>query len=324
MWKKPLRIFNHPWHLANQAEILKIPNTDWSWLIQYKRPYSEQPRGDLIKKFNIKWVPYYEKGKFDLAILHLDQQCLDDNLWEIGKGRVYRELNEQITDIPKIVIMHGTPYYPEQMSSKLMIERLKNIIGDNTMVVNSHKAKEQWGWGNVIIHGMDKNDWVDLPKEPRVITMISPAGLDKYYDRQLLLYVQDELRSRGIEHCHITVDVNFKNFEDYREFMGRSLIYFNPTKESPMPRSRTEAMFSGCCVVTTPHQDANTFIKNGVNGFLIPRNPKTIADLIVALIKDYENTVAIGQAGKKTAYELFSLDRFLKDWETLICNTLKI
>ena len=303
---------------------MKLPNTEWFWISQYKRQYQDSARGDMLKKFNIKMIPYYEKGMVDLAILHLDQQCLNQELWERGKGTVYRELNEVIQDIPKIVIMHGTPYWPEEASSLELVERFKKIVGDNIVVVNSHKAAQQWGIGEAIIHGIDKNDWLDLPKEPRAVTMISPGGLDKYYDREFLRYIQEELQERGIAHCHITVDVNFKNFDDYREFLGRSLIYINPTRESPMPRARTEAMFSGCCVLTTPHQDADTFIEDGVNGFLIRRNPKMVADLVEKLLADYDNTCKIGQAGRQTALELFSIERYQQDWESLIKRVLKL
>lgn len=322
--ERNLRILDCPWHLSHQYEYMKLPDVDWYWLIQHRRPYHASGRGDMIKKFNIKWTPYYEKGLVDLVILHLDQQCLNENLWEIGKGSVYREMNEVIQDIPKIVIMHGTPYWPEEASQKTLVERLEKIIGNNVMVVNSHRAKEQWGRGHTIIHGLDQNEWFDLPKEPRAVTMISPAGLDKYYDRQFLQYIQEELQSRDIYHCHISVDKVFNNFDDYREFLGRSLIYINPTRESPMPRSRTEAMFSGCCVLTTPHQDADTFIKDGINGFIIKRNPNMVADLVENLLNDYDRAVKIGQEGKKTALELFSLDRFLNDWTNLIKQTLKL
>ena len=338
-----VRILDYSWHLAHQYEILKLPNVEWSWLIQHRRTYSQGSRGDMLGKFNVKMVPYYERGKYDLAILHLDQQCLEPVLWERGKGSLYRELNEVITDIAKIVIMHGTPYYPEEFPSDItkdnyrelgftekqigcsseLIKKVKEAIGNNIMVCNSHRAREQWGFGEVIIHGLDADEWWDLPKEPRVVTMISPGGLDRYYDRTFLSAVKDVLAERDIEHCHITVDAQFKSWDEYRNFLGRSLIYFNPTKESPMPRARTEAMFSGCCVLTTPWQDADTFIENGINGFIIPRNPTFVADLIEKLIYDYKIALDIGQKGKEMAKEIFNGERYRQDWINLINKVLK-
>ena len=323
-----IKIFDMPWHIGHQYEQLKFPWAQWSWLKQWKREYSQGPRGDIEPLFN--WVPYYQKGKYDVAILHLDQQCIEPGILATGKGMVYRHLNEVIQDIPKIVIMHGTPYNPEAqtdkgepMTTEYIVRTVKEMVGDNYFVVNSHKAAQQWGWGKTIIHGMDPTEWRDLPKEPRVVTMISPGGMPSYYDRTFLEYVREGLAELDIIHCHITVDWVAKNWDEYRNFLGRSLLYFNPTRESPMPRSRTEAMLSGACVLTTPHQDAGTFIQDGVNGFLVPRNAEHVVNLVEELLNNPDRAMAIGQAGKKTAMELFSWDRFSNDWETYVDFVIK-
>ena len=322
---------------------MKLPDTEWFWLAQHRRPYSNGARGNFYEKYPLKNIPYYEEGKYDVAILHLDQQCFEESLWERGKGSVYREFNESIKDIPKIVIMHGTPYYPEQFSSDIreenykemgytkdqvgmssnLIEKCKEAIGDNIMISNSRQAAKEWGFGGSIIHGMPEDEWFDLPKEPRVVTMISPGGLDKYYDRAFLKAVKELLEEKDISHCHITVDAQFKNFDEYREFLGRSLLYFNPTRESPMPRARTEAMLSGCCVITTPHHDADEFIEDGVNGFLVPRTPTKVVALIEELLNDYKKAIKVGQAGKKMAQGIFSIERYQQDWIKFINSTLE-
>jgi len=154
--------------------------------------------------------------------------------------------------------------------------------------------------------------------------MISPGGLDKYYDRQFFAAVKETLEERDIQLCHVTVDWQSKDWDDYRNFVGRSLIYFNPAYDSCMPRSRTEAMLSGCCVITTPHQDADTFIKDGVNGFLCPRNPQWVADKVQYLLEHYDEAIKIGQAGKKTAEELFSEENYAKQWKEFLEKHLNV
>jgi hypothetical protein len=309
--------------------MLKFPWASWTWLSQHRREYSSAPRGDITGMF--KWAVDYRPGEHDLAILHLDQQCIEPGILERGKGSVYQQLNEVIGDIPKIVIMHGTPYYPEIIDPLVgpfkceqdIIDAVNALVGDNYFVCNSHTALKQWGRvgdpkSRSIIHGMDASEWWDLPKEPRVVTMISPGGLPAYYDRAFLEYVREGLADKDITHCHITVDFNARNFDEYREFLGRSLVYFNPTRESPMPRARTEAMLSGCCVLTTPHQDADRFMRHGINGFIIPRNPAVVVDLCVELMNDYKRAIAIGQEGKKMATELFKWERYQEDWRAWI------
>ena len=285
----------------------------------------------------LNWVTSYEKGKYDLAVLHVDQQCL---LEDLGKSKVFRQIRKQITDIPIIVLNHGTPVYPERFilmaeedgykateeaSIQWANDKMKELLkGTEVMIVNSHEAQKQWGFGKVIIHGMDDKEWFDLKKEPRIVTCISPAGIgDKYYGRRMFSDTRAVLKEKyGIETVWINDDVRFSDWDSYKNFLGKSLVYFNPTLGSPMPRSRTEAMLSGCCVVTVDNQDANMFIKNGENGFLVKANPEEAAKKLSELIFNYKEALRIGQEGKKTAIEVFSSERFIKDWENLVKEVL--
>lgn len=333
MENKKIKVFNVPWHVANQYEIYKIPDLEIYHCIQNIRKWAHGGKSFRPIQTNIHEVTHYEPGKYDFALLHIDQQCVDP---AIGKGRLYRELNEEIRDIPKIVINHGTPYWPEQFESEELVTKMKMLIGNNFMIVNSHRAKEMWGpMGSgvrTILHGLDPSEWWDLPKEPRVITMLSPDGLNRYYNRKLLAFVKEKLADRGIPHTQITVDWVADGFDDYRDFIGRSLVYFNPTLESPMPRSRTEAMLSGACVVTLGNHGPEEWIENGKNGFVFPNfdpyasekpyDPIVIVDTIEWLLNNYEKAKAIGQEGKKTALELFSQDRFQREWMDTINHVL--
>jgi len=161
------------------------------------------------------------------------------------------------------------------------------------------------------------------------------------------------LLERGINHCHIMNDMIFPNVEKYKEFLGKSLLYFNPTFQSPMPRSRTEAMFSGCCIITTGNQDEETFIDGKmeidpvmdikdvkdyrklvvakadeliakkVNGFLVKKNPWLVTDLIEHLLMNrYREACEIGERGRKLALKLFNFERYQNDWRCLFEKVL--
>ena len=122
---------------------------------------------------NLNIVTHYEKGKYDLCILHLDQQSIynPDEGMRISKGRLYSEVNECIKDIPKVVINHMTPFH-DRMDSPRVVQYIKDLVGDNFMVVNSNEASTQWGWGHTIVHGLDPDEWWDLPKEPRCVVAL--------------------------------------------------------------------------------------------------------------------------------------------------------
>lgn len=311
-----IRILDVCWHIGHQYEMLKFPFVEWSWLAQYVRLFNPASRGRL--EGMMRHVPYYEPGKYDAAILHLDQECILPAEWQWGKGAIYREMDEAIQDIPKIVIMHGSPYAPEALPTPAIVDKVRTAVGRNYMVVNSHEAARQWGWGEVIIHGMDAGEWWDLPKQPRVLTVLSPQGMPAYYDRPFLEDVRKELMRRDIVHCQIGRDYVARNWDVYRRVLGSSLIYFNPTAEAPMPRARTEAMLSGCCVLTTPSHDAGSYIENGRNGYLVDRNPVEVANLVESLLHDPAKAVSVGRNGKQTAEQRFDWRRFAGQWEQFL------
>jgi len=392
---KPIRIVSASWHVPHHYSLTQIPNTKWSFIINNIKRWNWFAR-DLPD--NVEWVAGYEKGKYDVAVLDVDQQCVDPR---IGKGKLYRALDSVITDIPKIVINHGTPCFPENWESaghkkwnlplgmdeddrkstleyqrKFLVEGgktiinqeveeiggMEKIIGRNKMVVNSFKAREQWGWGKVIWHGLDPKEWWDLPKEPRSVSMVSTGGLNYYYGRDFLDSMMARLKEEfGLGHVWLSHPASWTiydsdllstegGFAAYRDYLGRSAIFFNPTRESPMPRSRTEAMLSGCCVITSPFQDADKFINfdtrglwadsegvrdfllkvhdvidtKGINGIIIPENPLAVAALINYLLYDnFKACLRIGQEGKKTAMKLFSKERYDQEWTKLLKDTIK-
>lgn len=322
------KVVGIPWHIGHQAELAKL-----SFIERYDliiNPYRTWGTKSRPIPDNVNFVPYYERGKYDFAILHVDQQSIydPDKGDRIHKGKLFQDLNSLITDIPKIVINHMTPFH-DKYDNSYVIEFIKNMVGDNYMIVNSYEAQKQWGWGHVVTHGLTESDWWDLPKEPRAVVSLSPAGMEKAYRRTFLHSVIRELKDMKVPFFWIMNDKKCETFDEYRDFLGRSLVYLNPTWQSPRPRSRTEAMLSGCCVVTTPYQDANTFIEDGVNGFLTskyeirdPRimdNPVYTAKLIKRLVMDEpELAIKVGQQGKKTAKELFSFNKFEEQWVNVL------
>lgn len=326
-----LKIFTHINHVPNEFEVLKLAeyyDVEFYYLLTNVRKWLNTPAVTPPRPIpkHINWVTAYEPGKYDLAILRLDQQATDPT---IGKGQIYRQLNEVIQDIPKLVVNHGVPTWddahPEEIirnggwiettRGRRKFTGMKELIGGNFMVVNSYEAAREWGFGYPLIHGLTPGEWWDLPKEPRVVIQLSPGGLEKMYNRQLLSEIKTRVREKvGLDIIHITVNYQCSSWDDYRDVLGRSLIYINPTKCSPMPRSRTEAMLSGCCVLSSRYHGWEEFIQNGVDGFVVPDNPLSYAEAIYQLINfNYQDAVEIGQRGKETAKRLFNTERFLKD-----------
>lgn len=312
---KDLRVIGIPWHVGHQFELAKLFKT-YDLILNHYREWGPQSRP---MPENMKMVLEYTPGKYDLAILHVDQQIVDPR---INKGKLFREMRQLIKDIPIVVINHMTPYADNWEVSDV-IDEMKKIVGDLPMVTNSKQAAEQWGWGTPIIHGMDANDWWDLPKEPRAITSLSTGGMNIAYRRELLTGTIEILKERGLDFVWIQSDHKLNSFDEYREYIGRSLIYFHAAWQSPMPRARTEAMLSGACIVSTRHHDWDSYIKNGENGYIVPDNPKAAANLIEELLTTkIKEAREVGQRGKEFAKKTFSHENWRDQWSNLLTKII--
>lgn len=308
---KDLRVIGVPWHTAHQYELAKLFK-QYDLLLNPNRVWGDSSRP---MPANMRSVIEVDPKDYDLAILHVDQQCVNP---DITKGKLYREFRELTEGMPRVVINHMTPY-DDNLETHEVIARMKEEVGDIPMITNSRQAAEQWGWGTPIIHGMDPTEWLDLPKEPRAVTSLSTGGMSTAYRRELLHATIEIVRERGFEFVWIQADKKFNTFEDYKEYVARSLIYVNLTWQSPMPRSRTEAMLSGCCVISSVHHDWDRYIKDGDNGFLVPDNPKAAADLICRLLNNgYQEALAVGKRGRAFAQKEFHHDRWARDWEAFL------
>ena len=195
--QKKLKIFKSPWHLAHDHDLMMALKdvADFDLLHNYTRRWDEKLR-PLPE--NVSWVTHFEKGKYDLAILNIDQQCSNPMLNKSVLTREMREVIEETDPDCKIVfINHGTPVYPElyedgkkenHFVSQKLISEIMEVVNGHPMIVNSHEAKENWGTGTVILHGMEPSEWkCEEVREPRACTYISAAGIgDRYYNRSFL------------------------------------------------------------------------------------------------------------------------------------------
>jgi len=377
--QRKIRVLDVTHHVMHQAHMIHALRDDCefyylanSWRSWWDKRFSDTR--PIPKEIN--WVAEYEPGKYDVAILHIDQQAVNPN---IHKGKIFRELDETIKDIPKIVLNHGCPVYPEctmlkqpgdtdEIAQDKCIEIMKKILHGLPMVVNSHTAssEKEWGWGTPIVHGMphftleeekevkqhckdtqktkpfhtleesfieyenklDKQGWWDLPKEPRFISALSPRGLDTYYNREKMLSTIGILKDTygypfyWCKTPFYNTRTMFKpsNFNEYRSYLGRSLIYLDVSQRTPMNRARSEAFFSGVCVVQVEGaHDLERWAKPGENMIIVPNKPSEIAKTLVDLVENRaDECLEIGRKGKEMAMKEFNPERYRESWLKLL------
>jgi glycosyltransferase involved in cell wall biosynthesis len=106
-------------------------------------------------------------------------------------------------------------------------------------------------------------------------------------------------------------------FQNYVREVGRYKVYFNPTVRSPMPRARGEAMMAGLATVSLRNHDVDLFIRNGVNGFF-GDTPEELAEQILYLYRNPRACERMQQASRRTALDMFNLDRYLAEWRQVL------
>lgn len=298
MTVRRFKILDTPWNLEEQSEMLTFPFVEWSWLVQYRVGYRHL-RQELENL--IRWVPFYEAGRFQAAILHLDLEPVEPSKNALARRRLYEELDAVIERTPKIVIVHGSRV--ETDDGGRARREIRELIGGHHAVVSSAAVAERLGTGHVIPPGIAADDWLDLPKEPRVVTNLARAtGPDLLAVERL----RAALEERDILMCRIGVDYVPNTWAEYRDFLGRSLLYFAPSTYAE--RSKIEAMSSACCVLSAGGDGP------AAGGYVVPPEPCEAADLVEALISDPAAAVRAGREARAWVRRERDWNKYARDW----------
>lgn len=330
--RRPLRVLTYRWHVPHQYELFKLGAeftlvTDLGegscrWWDLGQRPLPANARFTRWREI--------DPHRFDLAILHFDENVLHaaPDARAVGDdwGATFRFLQQNLA-IPRIAVCHGTP----QAAGR---QALVDFLGDTTVVVNSHQAQAEWGFGRsrVIWQGFDPAEFPCRPqpagRTPHILTLPQEAYAERpvYRGADLLDQVAARvtLERLRVPEPNLLLCGNAyarAKFAHYVATLHGFDIYFNPTLHSPMPRSRGEAMLCGLATVSADSHDVNRFIDNGVNGFYAA-TVEELADQLGYLLADAERAWRIGLAGRETATRLFHIERYLADWRQLLRDTL--
>jgi hypothetical protein len=95
---------------------------------------------------------------------------------------------------------------------------------------------------------------------------------------------------------------------------ARYRFLYSPMRYTSLPLAVVEAMTIGMPVVALATTALPDIIQDGVNGF-VSADPETLIARMKTLIVDPDLAREIGERGRATARERFSLDRFRADWD---------
>lgn len=305
------KIFNYAWHIPHQYRLFNALHDCEFYLLNDNRvrPNWNKKQRPLPK--NIRFVDKYEQGRYDFAILHMDELVESNQNW----GQIYRQMNSQIRDIPKVVIMHGIPRNDRNL------ERMKQLVGDNYVAHNAKQTYEIFGKQEkhrTIWHGYDIDEFkqTDYSRDNIVVVCSRHEWSRPVSGFDFACQVGAKYKLDWLGWTK-----NCDTYQQYRNFLAKSSIYLSPHIASPMPGARTEAMLSGLCVLTTNYLIDEDYLKDGENCYIV-KTPDDVDTILKYLKLNKDKIKQIGQAGRKTAQELFNIKRYRNDWLNFINEIL--
>ena len=301
-----LKILKYPWHTAHDYELAKLHH-DFFYVASTSRRWATAQRPVPP---NITWIPSLEDVDADVAILHVDQWSLQ----EPAKRHLFLRFRDGFSG-PKIVINHGS-----NMVDGCTSEQMAELVSGCTMVCNSATAQQLWNvqGSRFIRHGMSPEEWAPTDYARHEVIVVQAYGR-----------VHAEVRNvAGVERLAERVpitwigrDRTFDSFNKYRHFLQSCSIFLQPSFASANPRSRTEAMLTGLAIVTTNAHGEDEYIRNGINGFA-SNDLDELGDFLEYLLRHPDDTRRIGEAGRRTAQQVFHIDRFKAQWDALLAEVV--
>lgn len=318
-----MKILDYAWHQVHLYRLHALP-AEFT-LVRYRglMDWNEAQRPKPPNFAGVLEADEVQVHDYDLALLHLDQWC------DVQPQRAlpFRCMVELTRDLPQVLIMHGTPDSPRNRL------RVLQMIGDLPVVCNSYQAAREWDNGEgrtdryglpqfrAIIHGYQVEEFFNYCLEGRraeVATICSGADFSAWYHGIPLLKRLRRERSIPLAWYGPAGDRDWlPNYDAYRDMLASTLVYFSPTRRAPMPGARTEALLSGCCVVSVPGNDWEQYIEDGVDGF-IARDYMTAREVLRDLLAHPQMAYEVGQRGREKALQIFNHHRYVAEWLALL------
>jgi glycosyltransferase involved in cell wall biosynthesis len=111
--------------------------------------------------------------------------------------------------------------------------------------------------------------------------------------------------------------------EHLRDLYQTAAVYLNTSIHSPVPTSLMEAMACGCPIVSTETCMIPEIIQHGVNGFM-SNNPEELKKYCNLLLNNPIVARKMGMNGKRAIEEKYSLERFIKNWNSSLDLAIKL
>lgn len=229
-----------------------------------------------------------------------------------------RYLSAEQRDLPAVYLEHDPPQehptgtlHPAANSGM----RLVHVTAFNALMWDNGAAPV-----SIIEHGVLLPDALAYSGEmARGIVVVNHL---RRRGRRLGADVFESVRQRvpltlvGIESLSLGGEGEIANL-DLPAYMARYRFFFNPIRYTSLGLAVIEAMAVGLPIVALATTEMPTVIRNEFNGYIDTRIDR-LEEVMQTLIADPELARRWGQGARQTARERFSIQRFTREWETLL------
>ncbi len=262
---------------------------------------------------NVKEVPVAEVKdlEFDCLLFQTNQNYLEDQ---------YQILSEEQRKLPRIYLEHDPPRKHPTDTVHIMQDP------EVSFVHVTHFNKLMWDNGpvptTVIEHGVLEHSVPYSGELDRGLVIINnlPArgrllGLDLFLEARK----QVPLDLVGMD----TGDLGLGEVlhPELPQFASRYRFFFNPIRWTSLGLAICEAMMLGLPVVGLATTELSSVIQNERSGY-IHTDPDYLIQKMKLLLKDPSLAHQLGEEGKKTAQQRFSIQRFTQQWKDLFDRTI--
>lgn len=259
------------------------------------------PFGNNVIEIQAAEVRKYD---FDCILYQTNKNFLIDQ---------YEILSEAQRRLPRIYLEHDPPRQHPTDTRHIVDDRailLVHVTHFNNLMWDSNQTPCQ-----VIEHGVTKPSCKftgDIKKGIVVINNLPSRGRLLGFDifKEVKREVPIDLVGMGT----IPYGRGEVLHPQLPSFISQYRFFFNPIRYTSLGLAICEAMMLGIPVVGLATTELSTVIRNGENGFIHTDVNELIGSMKL-LLDDKNLAMEIGRRGQETASTLFSIDRFINDWE---------